>query len=157
MAFAGCGPDARPEEPCNGPSFNLVVRAEGQPLPPDTRLNVRYGANPDGEPYVLGKTNTPQAVRCTEDSSPGGAPAVEAAASAAGTGGAGGEESAEPSSVVWALRCLLYTQGPANVDVTATGFETIKDRPLAPERKRRCEVDTEVVLEPVKLKPKAED
>lgn len=146
-AFAACGPDARPEEPCNGPSFNLVVRAEKNlPLPEDTRINVRYGANPEGEPYALGENGSPQAVRCTEDSSPGGAPSVDKQRDSAGAGGGDGSG----GGGVWALRCLLYTQGPARLDVTASGYAPIDDRPLSLDRKHRCDVDVDVTLEPEK-------
>lgn len=145
---AACGPDARPEEPCNGPSFNLVVRAEkGHPLPSDTRINVHYGANQDGEPYALGEKNNPQAVRCTEDTSPGGAPSTETHQAAAGEGGA---PSTNGSDEVWALRCLLYTQGPARLDVTATGYEPVDNLLLSLERKERCDVDFPVRLQPLK-------
>jgi hypothetical protein len=51
----------------------LVVTADPGPLPADTRLNVRYGGNPDGEPYALDAPRTPQAVSCEEDNSLGGA------------------------------------------------------------------------------------
>lgn len=148
-SFAACGPDHRPEEPCDGPSFNLVVRAESGPLPADTRINVRYGGNPDGEPYQLGKRRTPQAVACMEDTSQGGAPSVEAAAGAGGTS----TESSEDEEV-WSLKCGLYTQGPARLDVTATGFEPIDDKALSFEQKKHCEVGYTVRL--AKLVPETD-
>lgn len=144
MALTACGPDARPEEPCNGPSFNLVVRAEDVPLPSDTHINVHYGANQDGEPYQLGGRNKPQAVRCTEDASPGGAnPSTDSEAGAAGATAASG------NGDVWALRCLLYTQGPARLDVSARGYEPISNFPLSLTREHHCEVDKDVVLQPL--------
>lgn len=146
--FVACGPDHR-EQPCDGPSFNLVVRAERGPLPPDTRINVRYGGNPDGEPYELGGQRTPQAVSCVEDTSPGGAPAV------AGAAGAGGDDSASNEDLdVWKLRCGLYTQGPARLDATATGYEPIDDEELSFDREKHCEVTKKFVMVP--LKPDAE-
>lgn len=119
----------------------MVVRAENQPLPPDTRINVRYGANHEGEPYTLGEPSTPQAVRCTEDSSPGGAPSVEPEAPLGGAGNDTGD--------VWALRCLLYTQGPADVDVTATGMEPLSEA-LSQDRKHRCDIKAYLTLKPEK-------
>ena len=62
--FTGCGPDHKPEQPCDGPTFNLVVTAESGALPADTRVNVRYGSNQEGEAYALGEARTPQAVFC---------------------------------------------------------------------------------------------
>lgn len=148
--FAACGPDRRPEEPCEGPSFNLLIKAETGPLPPDTRINVRYGGNPDGEPYQLGKPRTPQAVSCLEDTSPGGAPSDDRASGVAA--GAGGE-SAPDDTAVWRLRCALYTQGPARLDVTAKGYEPIKDTELSFEHQQHCEVDERFVLVPLKPDP----
>lgn len=122
----------------------MVVRTENVPLPSDTHINVRYGANQDGEPYQLGGRNKPQAVRCSEDPSPGGAePSVDAA------GGAGGAADAVSSGDVWALRCLLYTQGPARLDVTARGYEPISNLMLSLTREHHCEVDKDVVLQPL--------
>jgi len=152
VPFAACGPDHRPEEPCEGPSFNLVVRTDlGVPLPPDTRINVRYGGNPDGEPYALGEARTPQAVSCRETS--GGAPSGDDE-SASGDGGAaaGSVGSApEPEGVaVLALKCGLYTQGPARLDVTAEGYEPIEDQALSFEHEKHCQVPIEVRLAPAK-------
>jgi hypothetical protein len=50
---------------------------------------------------------------------------------------------------VWALRCLLYTQGPARLDVTARGYEPVKNLPLSLTREHHCEVDKDVVLQPL--------
>jgi hypothetical protein len=148
VPFGGCGPDPKPREGCDGPSFNLVVRAEGGPLPDDTRLTVRYGSNQDGEPYELGQAATPQAVFCEEDTSPGGA-ASEPEPAGAGAG-AGGAPTLPPAVTtgVHALRCRLYTQGPARVDITATGYQPIEDEPLSFDGKNRCEVGVEIELEP---------
>jgi len=140
VPFAGCGPDAKPEQPCDGPSFNLVVTAESGALPSDTRINVRYGGNQEGEPYTLGESETPQAVFCVEDTTLGGAPtAGDGAATAAGAG-------ADVAGDVQALRCRLYTQGPARLDVTATGYEPVEDQALSLEGKKRCEVEIDVKL-----------
>jgi hypothetical protein len=148
--FTGCGPDAKPERLCDGPTFNLIVRAEPGPLPADTRINVRYGGNHEGEPYTLGQTMPGQSVFCKELASWGGAPADEATTGSegGGEGGAGGAGSspATPDSVQ-ALACRLFTQGPARVDASATGYEPIMDQPLLLDEKQRCQVDVEVKLE----------
>lgn len=129
----------------------MVVKTEtGLPLPDDTRINVRYGGNPDGEPYALGEVRTPQAVSCREAA--GGAPSVDDAPRA-GEGGvaASSPGAAEPeASAVLALKCGLYTQGPARLDVSATGYEPIEDQALSFERKKRCQVPIEVRLVPAK-------
>jgi hypothetical protein len=144
-----CGPDHKPDQPCDGPSFNLVLRTEtGDALPTDTHINVRYGGNQDGEQYRLGKPRTPQAVFCTEDTSAGGATSGDVGSGS----GAGGAPAAAPANDdgVQALRCRLYTQGPARLDATASGYEPIDDLPLSFETKLHCNVDLEVKLAPEK-------
>jgi hypothetical protein len=149
--FTGCGPDAKPERLCDGPSFNLRVRAEPGPLPADTRINVRYGGNYEGEPYTLGQTMPGQSVFCEELANAGGAAGDVPSPSPGGEGGA----AATGDGTVEALACRLFTQGPARVDATATGYEPIMDWPLLLEGKDRCKVPVEVTLLP--LKPDAGD
>lgn len=130
-----CGPDKRPQALCDGPSFNLVVTAEGGALPPDTRINIRYGSNQEGEPYRLGQKTSGQAVFCEEASSVGGS-------------GAGGAPEADADAAgVQALRCRLYTQGPARLDATASGYEPIEDLALPLDQEDYCEVEFDVKLE----------
>jgi hypothetical protein len=151
VPFAGCGPDAKPERLCDGPSFNLLVRAEPGPLPADTRINVRYGGNHEGEPYALGQTIPGQSVFCEELASVGGKASVSSPSGAAGEGGSPATGGGE----VEALACRLFTQGPARVDATATGYEPIMDYPLLLDGKERCKVEVEVMLLP--MKPDAGD
>ncbi|RYZ04043.1 MAG: hypothetical protein EOO73_25675 [Myxococcales bacterium] len=167
FSATACGPGQRPPEGCDGPSFNLVVQAEEGPLPPDTRINVLYGSNQEGEPYALGQPGRKQAVFCEEDTVQGGAPSErsDSGSASAESGGAGGAPSEAPAPPegdpgaaaerVWALRCRLYTQGPARLDVTATGYEPIEDRALSFADDDRCDVEALVVLTP--LPPEMED
>ena len=46
-----------------------------------------------------------------------------------------------------ALSCRLYTQGPARLDATASGYEPIEEQSLELDDER-CKVDVEVVLIP---------
>lgn len=115
----------------------LVLTAEDGPLPEGTRINVRYGGNRDGEPYALGDTRTPQAVFCKEMSTP----RAEEAPSEGGAGSA-----IDPRLGVWTLRCRLFTQGPARLDVAARGYESIEDQSLSFDDDNRCEVEKTVVL-----------
>lgn len=119
-----------------------MLTAENGPLPADTRINVRYGGNPDGEPYALGDTRTPQAVFCKELTTPPAEPNAEVSG-VAGAAGAGPTE----SEGVYTLRCRLFTQGPAELDVTAEGYESIDEESLSFVDDERCEVE-----KPVKLK-----
>ncbi len=158
LPFVGCGPDQKPSLPCEGPTFNLVLRAPSGPLPADTRLLVKYGGNNDGEAYELGTAPQPQVVFCSEEASaPGGnTAATPGAGGVAATdptdlaGGAAGEAGARglPEDGVQALKCRLYTQGPARLDVTASGYEPILEHDLT-LGKVRCAVDVEVVLTPL--------
>ncbi len=118
-------------------------------MPADTRINIRYGGNPDGEPYELGNPRTAQAVSCMEDLTQGGA-AADAPALEGGAGAGGVVVPPTTDERVWALRCGLYTQGPARVDVTATGFEPVDDQALSFDDRRHCEVEREVTLVPQK-------
>lgn len=142
LTLGACGPDHKPEAPCDGPSFNLVLRAEDGPLPDDTRINIKYGGNQDGEPYELGESRTPQAVFCDEDTTLGGAGGASSEEPAGNAGGA----SPEPSGAVHALRCRLYTQGPARLDASATGYTPIMDYNLMITEEKRCEVKRVVTL-----------
>jgi hypothetical protein len=116
--------------------------APDAPLPQGTRINVRYGANQRGEAYVIGEPTTPQAVHCSEDTTPGGAPADSQDPSTTGAGGSPGD------SEVWGLNCQLYTQGPAQLDVDASGYEPIMYMPL--DHPKGCELPIVVTLEPLK-------
>lgn len=107
---------------------------------------MRYGGNPDGEPYELGKPRTPQAVSCHEDTTLGGA----SSAAAVAEGGQGGARSADDAAVL-RLSCGLFTQGPARLDVTATGYEPIDDLALSFVGRNHCKVDEPVMLKPQKL------
>jgi hypothetical protein len=131
-----CGPDKRPQEFCDGPSFNLVVTAEDGPLPPDTRINVRYGSNQEGEPYVLGQQTSGQSVFCEELSDGAG-----------GAGGGGPDLTDAEMPGVRALSCRLFTQGPALLDATAMGYEPIERMPLSLDKDDRCQVEIKVKLE----------
>lgn len=129
-----------------------MLRAEQGPLPEGTQINVRYGGNQDGESYTLGHPRTPQAVFCDELSSTGGASSenqAEGAAAGAGGRGALGETSSGTAAPepVDELRCRLYTQGPARLDVTAAGYVPIDDRGLTLDGPRRCQVLENIVLE----------
>jgi hypothetical protein len=119
-----------------------MLTAENAPLPEGTQINVRYGGNRDGEPYVLGQERRGPAVFCDEDYSEGGAASVEGYMLEAGAGGARSGDGA----AVWKLVCGLYTQGPARLDATADGYEPIEDLALSLEGGQRCEVPIDVKL-----------
>ena len=47
---------------------------------------------------------------------------------------------------MWSLSCRLYTQGPARIDVMATGYEPIEEQDLTLDGEKRCRVDVPVEL-----------
>ena len=98
--------------------------------------------------YFKRNSRTPQAVSCVEDTTPGGRSSSQTPAPIA-EGGQGGAP-AIGNAGVWALRCGLYTQGPARLDVTALGYEMVKDLPLSFEQRDHCEEDEPVLLKPQK-------
>jgi hypothetical protein len=118
----------------------LVVTAEGGPLPTDTRLNVRSGSNQEGEAYRLGQSARGLAVFCEEHTALPGA------------GGAGHVDDTEEGGAasvrdVDALQCRLYTQGPARLEITATGYQSIEDHALSFDKKPYCDVDVAIQLQ----------
>jgi hypothetical protein len=121
-----------------------MLTAENAPLPEGTQINVRYGGNRDGEPYVLGQERRGPAVFCDEDYSEGGSASTEDDLLEAGAGGASNRSRA--GAQVWKLVCGLYTQGPARLDATAEGYEPIEDLALSLEDGQRCEVPIDVKL-----------
>ncbi len=129
------------------------MRAEPGPLPDDTRINVRYGGNHEGEPYQLGQDKPGQSVFCSEQVSHGGASGVtdDGASDDGASGGGGGEQQREEPAAddhVDVLKCRLFTQGPARLDAAASGYEPVVDQALALQGNDRCEVPIEVVLIP---------
>jgi hypothetical protein len=127
----------------------MVKTEDDQPLPSDTRLNVRYGGNHEGEAYALGVKPTKQSVHCDELHT-----LPEAGGGAAGEpseGGAGGADTTSSDNApTFALSCRLYTQGPARIDVTATGYERIEEQDLTLDEEQRCAVERTVELKLLK-------
>jgi hypothetical protein len=128
------------------------VQAEDGPVPEGTEINVRYGGNHDGETYTVGQPHMSQAVFCTELAVIGGAPTVEpsdavagANAAVAGATGVGGTSAID--SGVMQVKCGLYTQGAARLDVDAEGYEPIQDQELPLTEEERCQVPVKVVLQ----------
>ncbi len=150
VPFAACGPDAKPPAPCDGPTFDLRVQAEDGPVPLGTEINVRYGGNHDGETYTVGESHMSQAVFCQELAMIGGAPSVEPSAAMAGAapgGATGAGGSGAVDSGVMQVKCRLYTQGAARLDVDAEGYEPIEDQELPLTEDERCQVPVKVVLQ----------
>ena len=161
--LSGCPSDPQSGHDCVGePDFFVNVRSETGRLPWDIRLHVEYGAGE--ESYSLGSTTKPQIVFCSpvpsdkgpSDAGAGGvasstgetggelALAGEVGEMAGGSAGEGGVRSI--SAHQQSLECSLYTEGPATVQVTALGFETIERELKVDENECTTEVELELVL-----------
>ncbi len=95
----GCSDESPQPSECSAPraAFALVLSAQGGELPSDTQLDVTFSGG--HELFELAQpSETLEAVRC--------------------------ESVAEEQRVV-ALSCSLWTDGPAEVTVIATGFEPL--------------------------------
>ncbi len=124
-----CGPDARPEKPCGAePDFTVLISAVDGPLPASVKVIVTYGSG--REEYVASSPTRPEILFCDvtdEDGVPldGGAdPSSGAggAGGAAGEGQGGGPSGARRKGAIEGLRCALWTQGPATIEIIAEGY-----------------------------------
>jgi len=130
-----CGPDAEPPPPCENEDFNVLIRAASGDLPADTVVTMIYGSG--REEYRVGEEDSPLSLFCepaTRDgealdpgdgsAGAGGSPAggASGAGGASASAGAGGATGATNSQGVPALRCSLWTDGPATLEITAEGY-----------------------------------
>lgn len=107
------GPTCRP----NGPTFRVMLTAVPGPLPPDTRIEVKYGAGVERYPGNAGKS-----IFCHDVSSDPDAGVREG------------------------ISCDLWTSGAADVSVTASGYLPV-ERTLVAERDECGLVLTQVSIE----------
>jgi hypothetical protein len=143
-----CGPDAKPPEPCDGPDFDVVIRAAHGELPSDTLIVLIYGSG--REEYRLSENGTPEVLFCSPADTEGepleaGAPdpaqgGASGASGASSTGGGG----ASAASGVASLRCELWTQGPATLEITGRGYPDLREE-LKLQRET-CTVEAELEL-----------
>lgn len=117
LLAAACSEDGGPDsKQCKVvPAFRLNLRAASGPLPPDTMLEVKYGAGV--ESYRLDQGDTGQEnVLCHTDAPDGG----------------------DAGKDVSQIDCELWTQGAAKVTLTATGYDTIVKDLGAKEDPDKC-------------------
>jgi hypothetical protein len=120
-----CGPDSRPPKPCGTePDFTVLISAVDGPLPASTKVIVTYGSG--REEYVTGTEARHEILFCDvtdEDGVP-----IEPGAGGAGGGGGtesegeGGSPAARRKGGIEGLRCQLWTQGPATIEILAEGY-----------------------------------
>lgn len=153
-----CGPDVQPPS-CGttaAPDFDVLIRAEYGPLPPDTVIRLHYGgrASDDPEELDLADPKTPQALFCYVSDRDGHYPKTELAlgggvsadSGAGGEGGAGGEPGAASAKPIDALYCQLWTDGSADLDVITETYGKISVK-LETQRSQ-CTIDSTLELVP---------
>ena len=127
-----CGPDSRT---CSGPNFQVLLKLTARPLPPDTVVRVTY-AGSALEIFRLSDPTAPHKVAFCRVADANGAPLDASTAEptgAAGAAGASAEPDAdEPAVEVDAIYCDLWTAGFTELNVSGTGFDTVKYE-LAPK------------------------
>lgn len=133
LLSSGCSsPERRAPCPRRAPAFRLQLTAEGGDLPPDTRIDVLYGGNQEGTYSIASGIGRNDDVCCVIGTPTAGAlPHVPCVESSLPDGGGAA-----------AILCELWTDGAAEVVVTASGYAGL-DRTLAPVvNNPGCGVDT---------------
>jgi hypothetical protein len=152
LLFWSCKDDpAEPEDCGDTPDFIVIVSALDAPLPLDTVVSVEYGGAgmeqdripDDGDHRVMwcdpsDREGNPVDAAGGQGGESGGT---------TGSGGQGGALGGRPHQVLEALRCELWTRGPATVSVATKAYPM--PAPLSLEAKRgQCTFESEIVLRP---------
>lgn len=107
LLASGCPSDPSPRDECGPvPSFLVTIHPDKGKLPEDLSLAVEFGGG--NETVSLASGIKGQIIFC------------DLVSEEAGDGGRAGDEAYA------ALQCELWTEGPATVQITATGFEPIE-------------------------------
>lgn len=132
----GCSSDDPPDMQCprQPAAFRVLLHAAVGPLPDDTLLAVRYGAGQE-EFRLEAPPVEPEVVFCEVSARDGGVPGVA-------------DASAPPFEAAEAIACDLWTDGPAIVTVTASGYPELREQlePLTDECGVKDTVEVELVL-----------
>lgn len=118
-ALAGCAPKADPKD-CPPPhaTFVLSVDCADGPVPRDTKVSVVFGSGVEefraDAPNTAGKS-----VFCSIVENDAGAPLEE--------------DGGDNEAVIEGITCQMWTDGPATVTATASGYPDVV-RPLAAAR-----------------------
>jgi hypothetical protein len=150
LLLLSCKDDpAQPATCGDTPDFIVIISALDAPLPLDTVVSVAYGGTGveecripnDGKRKVLFCDPSDREGNPVE---PVEGQAGETAATA-GSGGEGGTGTGRPPHELEALRCELWTDGPATVTVTTELYPEVVE-PLT-AKKGLCIVESEIVLQ----------
>jgi hypothetical protein len=136
VVVVSCKPDPEHYDPhCEDyPDFVVTIHAANG-LPRDTQVEVNYGGTLQ-ELYRLRDHAAHHVLFCDPDGSEGGAGGASSAAEGGGTS----------SSSLDSVRCELWTLGPAEVNVSGSGYRELSEM-LAPDTERQCTVSRVFELE----------
>lgn len=134
---------------CAGPDFDVIISASEGPLPPDTVILLEYAGGPPDQYSLVGDSMNHNVLFCVPSDREGNPPAAtgghggNGASELAGLGGAGGEGS---GGEVEAVRCTLWTDGPARLTVETSLYPTTVVDLSA--KKGKCTVMDDIVIGP---------
>lgn len=147
--------DGESRSPClrPQPAFRVQVTAGGSELPGDTRVVVQYQGTVTERYALRGPPSNNEDVCCRPLAEPvlGDLPAVGCGAPTSGVSDAALEAGcserdggcgAAPPSEVRALVCQLWTDGEAEIRISATGYEPIERILDATIDEARCGLET---------------
>ncbi len=146
LLLSSCKDDPPQPTNCSGPDFDVVISAVEGPLPLDTNILLEYAGGPDEE-YMLSDSMDHRVLFCVPSDREGNPPdgtgghAGNGVAGLAGIGGAGGEG---PEGDVEAVRCTLWTDGPARLTIETSIYATEIVQLSA--KKGKCTVTRDIVL-----------
>lgn len=132
MLVTGCPDDPSTRDECGpGPDFLVTIQPDSGRLPDDLRLAVEFGGGTEAVSISGGIDG--QIIFC------------DLLPPEAGEGGRSGDEGGAsglvPGSYA-ALQCELWTEGPATVQITASGFEPLE---------RDLRIDADECTTPIEL------
>ena len=149
LLLSSCKDDPPQPADCAGPDFDVVISASEGPLPPDTSVLLEYGGGPDDEYKVVGDSMMHKVLFCAPSDREGNPPGATGGTTGSGNagltglGGAGGESSEGETE---AIRCTLWTDGPARLTIETSVYAT--EVVQFSGKKGTCTVMADVVLGP---------
>jgi hypothetical protein len=131
LFFASCKDEPPVPPDCGGPDFDVIVTTalEDARLPADTVVRVDYGGNLTEE-HGIEAGELHDNVFCDQTDRYGSPVSVggQGGEGVSQTGQAGQGGAGSGSSAVEALRCRLWTDGPATVKVMTSLYPTVETR-----------------------------
>jgi hypothetical protein len=141
--LAACKDEPPLPPDCMGPDFDVTIMALDAPLPGDTVVHVAYGGGIVEDHRVDDPRAKHQNVFCYPADREGNLPGAGGEGGVrqiSGPGGEGGSGGAGPE----ALRCRLWTDGPATVTVMTSIYPSVETRLRA--KKGICTVMANIEL-----------